>query len=167
MWARERTSEMSMTEMKIKSSLIPRQPDRRLKFQFCCSASECRRIADVMVSDKDSRTIWVRMCEWRDRLCEINPRLFQSAKQVSVFCSWFSSIFSFLQTKIPINLEHCVKHKFKKNIFKRLSRSQARTGWPSALCEQRLQQSKNISHHTFPKTLLVSSSTADNIIKWV
>lgn len=54
-------AEMSSTEMKIKSCLIPRQPDRRLKSQFCCCASECRRLADVMVSDKDSRTIGERM----------------------------------------------------------------------------------------------------------
>lgn len=128
-------AEMSSTGMKIKSSLIPRQPGWRLKSQFYGCASECRRLADVMVPDKDGRTIRVRTCEWRTRLCEINPRLFHAklsylgctAQLVSLFCSQFSSIFSFLPTKIPINLEDCVKHKLKKNIPKRLIHSQART----------------------------------------
>lgn len=103
--------EMSWTEMKIKSSLIPPQPDRRWRSQFRWCASERRRLADVMVSDKDGGTRRVRMGDWRERLCEINPRLFHAsllysgctAQLVSMFSSLdFKRIFfSFLQIKIP------------------------------------------------------------------
>lgn len=75
-----------------------------------------------MVSDKDGRTIRVRMCEWRERPCEINPRLFHAqlsyggctAQLVSMLFSWLSSIFSFFTNQNSKNVSH---HLFPKSGF--------------------------------------------------